>query len=146
MNTSRHLPWQRLLLLFTTCLLVLPPGSRGGAPTSAERPNFLLLIADDLNWRDLGCTGSPDVQSPHIDRLASEGMALRGMFASATTCSPARHALYTGLYPVRSGAYPNHTMVDEATRSLFTHLRAMGYRVGLQAKQHVHPAFASPET
>jgi N-sulfoglucosamine sulfohydrolase len=144
MNTSRHFHLQRLLLLFTTFLPILPRESRAGDLASTERPNFLLLIADDLNWRDLGCTGSPDVQSPHIDRLASEGMTLQGMFASATTCSPARHALYTGLYPVRSGAYPNHTMVDESTRSLFTHLRAMGYRVGLQAKQHVHPASSFP--
>ncbi len=38
---------------------------------AADRPNFLIIIADDLNWRDLGCTGSPDVKTPNIDRLAS---------------------------------------------------------------------------
>lgn len=114
----------------------------GGA--RAARPNFLLIIADDLNWRDLGCTGSPDVKSPHIDRLAREGMTLEGMFSPAPTCSPMRHALYTGLYPVRSGAYPNHTMVDPTTGSVFTYLKAMGYRVGLQAKTHVSPKSSFP--
>ena len=42
-------------------------------------------------------------------------MTLRGFFSSCATCSPLRHALYTGIYPVRSGAYPNHTMVDPGT-------------------------------
>ncbi len=114
------------------------------AAQPASRPNFLLIIADDLNWRDLGCTGSPDVKTPHIDRLAREGMTLRGMFTPAPTCSPLRHALYTGLYPIRSGAYPNHTMVDRPTRSIFNHLKTLGYRVGLQAKSHVSPPESFP--
>lgn len=114
------------------------------AATSSNRPNFLIIIGDDLNWRDLGCTGSPDVKTPHIDRLATEGMMLRGMFTPATTCSPLRHALYTGLHPIRSGAYPNHTMVDRTTRSLFGYLKDAGYRVGLQAKSHVSPPESFP--
>ena len=108
------------------------------------RPNFLLIIADDLNWRDLGCTGSPDVKTPHIDRLAEQSISLRAMFTPAPTCSPLRHALYTGLFPVRSGAYPNHTMVDRPTRSIFSHLKTLGYRVGLQAKSHVSPPESFP--
>lgn len=126
-----------LLILFT----LAPAATRAAAPA---RPNFLILIGDDLNWRDLGCTGSPDVKTPHIDRLAREGMALRAMFTPAPTCSPLRHALYTGLFPIRSGAYPNHTMVDRGTRSLFSHLKANGYRVGLQAKSHVSPPESFP--
>jgi len=116
------------------------------AATAAEpaRPNFLLIIADDLNGGDLGCMGSPDVKSPHIDRLASEGINLRRMFTPAPTCSPLRHALYTGLFPVRSGAYPNHTMAYDGTRSIFGHLRDRGYRVGLQNKSHVAPAASFP--
>jgi N-sulfoglucosamine sulfohydrolase len=109
-----------------------------------EKPNFLLIIADDLNWKDLGCMGNPDIKTPYIDKLASEGITLSGMYTPAPTCSPARHALYTGLYPVRSGAYPNHTMVDPTTQSIFTHLKDIGYRVGLQAKTHVSPAVSFP--
>ncbi|MDE0054909.1 MAG: sulfatase-like hydrolase/transferase, partial [Gammaproteobacteria bacterium] len=59
-------------------------------------------------------------------------------------CSPLRHALYTGLYPIRSGAYPNHTMVDPETRSVFHHLKGLGYRVGLLGKTHISPAVAFP--
>ena len=127
---------------------ILGAAVRAAAPAPAAppaaRPNFLLIVADDLHWRDLGCTGNPDVRTPNIDRLAAEGMTLRGMYTPAPTCSPTRHALYTGLYPVRSGAYPNHTMVDPGTRSLFTHLQERGYRVGLQAKTHVAPAVSFP--
>lgn len=132
---------RRAVLLLTVTAAALAGPSAGAA---ADRPNFLVILADDLNWRDLGCTGNPDVKTPHIDRLASQGMRLRGMFTPAPTCSPARHALYTGLFPVRSGAYPNHTMVDPGTRSVFTHLKAAGYRVGLQGKTHVAPREAFP--
>ncbi len=114
-----------------------------GAPAGAK-PNFLLIIADDLTWTDLGCTGSPDVKTPHIDRLSRESMSLRAMFTPAPTCSPLRHAVYTGLFPIRSGAYPNHTMVDKPTRSIFHHLQALGYRTGLQGKTHVQPAASFP--
>jgi N-sulfoglucosamine sulfohydrolase len=112
--------------------------------SAAERPNFLLIVADDLCWRDLGYQGHPDVSTPNIDKLAEEGMRLDGMFNPAATCSPTRHALYTGLYPIRSGAFPNHTRAYEGTNSIFTYLKAMGYRVALQNKSHVGPAKSFP--
>jgi len=128
----------RLILL---CSLVLAGALHGAG---AARPNFLIIIADDLHWRDLGVAGNTDVRTPRIDRLAREGVTLRGMFTPSPTCSPARHALYTGLYPVRSGAYPNHTMVDVGTKSVFTHLNAAGYRTALLGKQHIQPASSFP--
>ncbi len=130
-------PVARFLILLLCALSLLPV-------LAADRPNFLLLIADDLNWRDLGCVGNPDVKTPNIDRLAREGMALRGMFTPAPTCSPCRHALYTGLFPVRSGAYPNHTRAYDGTKSIFSHLKARGYRVGLLGKSHVGPPATFP--
>jgi N-sulfoglucosamine sulfohydrolase len=111
---------------------------------AAERPNFLVIIADDLCWRDLGYEGNAEVRTPHLDRLRTESMHLRGMFTPAPSCSPARHALYSGLFPVRSGAYPNHTRLFDGTKSLFTHLRDAGYRAALQNKEHVGPAASFP--
>ncbi len=108
------------------------------------RPNILLIIADDLCWRDLGFTGNDEVSTPHLDELAAEGMELRGMFTPATTCSPSRHALYTGLFCIRAGAYPNHTRAYDGTKSIFTHLKAAGYRVALQGKEHVGPRPSFP--
>ncbi len=111
---------------------------------AGPRPNFLLIVADDLCWRDLGYQGHPDVKTPNLDKLASEGMRLEGMFNPAATCSPTRHSLYTGLYPIRSGAYPNHTQVFDGTKSIFSFLKEMGYRVALQNKEHVGPAKSFP--
>jgi N-sulfoglucosamine sulfohydrolase len=116
----------------------------GSSIAAESRPNFMIIIADDLCWRDLGYEGSPDVKTPNLDQLRAESMHLRGMFNPATSCSPTRHALYTGLYPIRSGAYPNHTRVYDGTKSLFTHLKDAGYRVALQNKSHVGPAASFP--
>ena len=123
---------------FLLCVLL------GSSVAAESRPNFMIIIADDLCWRDLGYEGSPDVKTPNLDQLRAESMHLRGMFNPATSCSPTRHALYTGLYPIRSGAYPNHTRVYDGTKSLFTHLKDAGYRVALQNKSHVGPAASFP--
>ncbi len=111
---------------------------------AADRPNFLLIIADDLTWRDLGYEGNADVHTPNLDRLCQESMHLRGMFTPAPTCSPSRHALYTGLYSMRSGAYPNHTRVYDGTKSMFTFFKQAGYRVALQNKRHIGPVASFP--
>jgi N-sulfoglucosamine sulfohydrolase len=111
---------------------------------AAERPNFLIMIADDLNGRDLGCRGNPDVKTPNLDQFAEEGVTFTRMYNPAATCSPTRHALYTGLYNIRSGAFPNHTRVYDGTKSIFTHLKAMGYRVAIQGKTHVGPQASFP--
>lgn len=126
-----------ILHLLSLCLLCF-------AQAAETRPNFLIIIADDLCWRDLGYEGSPDVKTPNLDKLRSESMHLKGMFNPATSCSPTRHSLYTGLYPIRSGAYPNHTRVYDGTKSLFTHLKTAGYRVALQNKTHVGPDASFP--
>ena len=107
-------------------------------------PNFLLIVADDATWSDFGFTGNPDVKTPNLDRLASQGMQLTRMFTPATTCSPTRHALYTGLFPVRSGAYPNHAQARPGVRSMFGMLADAGYRVALQGKEHVAPRESFP--
>lgn len=115
-----------------------------GAERTPAKPSFLLIIADDATWRDFGFTGNRDVRTPNLDRLAQQGMQLTQMYTPATTCSPSRHALYTGLYCIRSGAYPNHTRVYDGTRSVFGYLKEHGYRVALQGKEHVGPKESFP--
>lgn len=131
------------VLLCAVASGVANSGSTAAVPVD-RRPNFLLIVADDATWRDFGFTGNSDVKTPHLDRLASEGRQLTRMFTPASTCSPTRHALYTGLHPIRSGAYPNHTHVDKGTKSLFTYLKQAGYRVALQGKEHVSPSASFP--
>ena len=118
-----------------------------GACRAAEvrkSPNLLLIVADDATWSDFGFTGNPDVQTPNLDRLASQGKQLTRMFTPAATCSPTRHALFTGLFPVRSGAYPNHAQARPGVRSMFSELADAGYRVALQGKEHVAPRESFP--
>jgi len=128
-----------LLLLVVTITHVALTREPDSADRGEARPNLLLILADDLTWRDLGFAGNAEVKTPHLDRLASQSMYLRHMFASAPMCTPVRSALYTGMYGVRSGAYPNHSRTHAGTRSIFTHLKERGYRTGLQIKQHVAP-------
>ncbi|MEM1062801.1 MAG: sulfatase-like hydrolase/transferase [Planctomycetota bacterium] len=111
---------------------------------AASRPNFLVIVADDLTWSDLGYEGNTQVQTQNVDSLRSESLHLTRMFTAASMCSPFRQALYTGLFPVRSGAYPNDIRAYKGTKSLFTHLNAAGYRTALQEKRHVGPAESFP--
>jgi N-sulfoglucosamine sulfohydrolase len=129
---SRQLSAAVALLLTITFANVSP---------AAERPNLVFVIADDCTHRDIGCYGG-QAHTPNIDRLATEGMRMTQCFQAAPMCSPTRHNIYTGLYPVKSGAYPNHTFVKEGVQSVVHYLKPLGYRVALSGKRHINP----PET
>jgi uncharacterized sulfatase len=126
-------------LLIATLIVCIATVGRG-----EERPNFLLIMSDDSTWSDFGFTDNPDVRTPHLDKLAEESIELTRMFTPAPCCSPTRNALFTGLFPVRSGAYPNHTVVKRGTRSVFHYLKDAGYRVGLIGKTHIGPPASYP--
>src|SRR5688572_16621695 len=68
-----------------------------------ERPNFIVILADDLGYSDLGCYGQTEIDSPHLDRMASEGRRFTDFYAAGPTCTPSRIGLLTGCYPVRAG-------------------------------------------
>ncbi len=68
---------------------------------AAERPNFVVVFIDDMGWADLSCFGNEDAQTPHIDRLAAEGLRFHQFYANSPICSPSRTALTTGQYPQR---------------------------------------------
>lgn len=68
-----------------------------------EKPNIIILFADDLGYGDLGCYGAQDVQTPNIDQLASEGLRFTDFQVASSVCSPSRAALLTGRYPMRNG-------------------------------------------
>lgn len=108
-----------------------------------NKPNFVFIIADDLTHRDLGCYGG-QAHTPNIDHLATEGMQFERCFQAAPMCSPTRHNIYTGLYPVKSGAYPNHTFAKDGTKSIVHYLKDLGYRVALSGKSHVSPKEVFP--
>lgn len=110
------------------------------AGKGSQHPNIVLMIADDCTFRDLQCYGSANSTTPNINRLAEEGMRFGNFFQATAMSSPTRHCLMTGLYPVRSGAYPNHTFAKPGTSSIVQYLGKEGYRVGLEGKRHISPA------
>ncbi len=109
----------------------------------SAQPSFLLIIADDCTYRDLGVYGG-QAKTPHLDKLAGEGMKFNRCFQAAPMCSPTRHNLYTGLYPVKSGAYPNHTMAYDWVKSIAHYLQGANYTTQLAGKSHVSPKSVFP--
>ncbi len=74
------------------------------APTrAASTPNVIIIMADDQGYQDLGCFGSPKIKTPHIDRMAKEGMRFTDFYSGASVCTPSRAALLTGCYASRVG-------------------------------------------
>ncbi len=118
--------------------LASPSESVADELNSATKPNFVFIIADDCTHRDLGCYGG-QAHTPNIDKLAKQGMQFKKCFQAAPMCSPTRHNIYTGLYPVKSGAYPNHTFAKTGTKSIVQYLQPHGYRVALSGKTHISP-------
>jgi len=78
-----------------------PQQLMGGS--SRNKPNFVLILIDDLGWMDAGCYGSKFYETPNIDRLAAEGMRFTDGYAACAVCSPTRAAVMTGRYPARLG-------------------------------------------
>src|SRR5690606_30487198 len=104
---------------------------------SPEKPNIIVIMADDLDSRQLSCYGGENLVTTHIDQLASQGMKFNSMIASEAMCIPTRASLFTGLYPVRHGAYQNHKPVYDQLKSIVHYLNDQGYRVGLTGKDHM---------
>ena len=121
------------------CFAMLLATTRG----HAQSPNFIFILADDCSYRDLELYGGP-AKTPNINRLAGSGLTFQRCYQAAPMCSPTRHALYTGLYPVRSGAYPNHAKAYENVKSIPHYLSGAGYRVGLAGKTHIAPLSVFP--
>jgi len=86
-----------IILSFALLSAVLLPAAE------SSKPNFIMILADDLGWGDLGCYGHPSIRTPNLDRMASEGMRFTDFYAAAEVCTPSRAALLTGRYPIRSG-------------------------------------------
>ncbi len=144
----------RFLLLAGAALAGLSPAC--GAVPAPARPNVVFILADDLGWRDLRCTGHPVHDTPNLDRLAKDGTRFTQGFAAAPICSASRAALLTGRSPARLGfefvtklptakrpaglplvgpPYPLNLPLSEVT--LAEVLGPAGYATGYFGKWHV---------
>jgi len=102
----------RCFFLIVSCLIFFEGCALSEAQT-ADQPNIVIVFADDLGYGDLGTYGHPTIMTPHLDRMAAEGMKFSQFYSAASVCTPSRAALLTGRLPVRSG------MASDARRVLF---------------------------
>jgi uncharacterized sulfatase len=124
-------------------LLSLCVGTFSG-DAAAQRPNFLIIMADDCTHNDLPVYGGKNAKTPNIDRLASQGLVFDRAYLTSAMCQPCRAELYTGLYPMRNGCAWNHSASRPGITSMPHHLSKLGYRVGLAGKVHVSPKSVFP--
>jgi len=122
---------------FVLLMLVACPLSRANSSPGQKRPNIIIIMADDLDSRQLSCYGGQNIQTKNIDALVDQGLKFNSIIASEAMCVPTRASLFTGLYPVKHGAYQNHKPVYGDLKSVVHYLNDAGYRVGLTGKDHV---------
>ncbi|MFF6775856.1 sulfatase-like hydrolase/transferase [Streptomyces sp. NPDC012637] len=115
---------------------------RAAAGRHSQRPNILFILGDDLGWADLSSYGSPHIRTPHLDRLARQGVRFTNAYSGSATCSPTRFSLYTGRYPGRTKGGLAEPIADKSVGLEPTHptlasrLRDAGYTTALIGKWH----------
>lgn len=109
-----------------------------------DRPNILVIIADDCTHNDLPLYGGENAKTPRIDAFAKEGLVFNKAYVSEAMCQPCRSEMYSGQHPVRNGAAWNHSGSRVDTKTLPHFMGDLGYRVGLAGKVHVTPKAVFP--
>jgi arylsulfatase A-like enzyme len=117
--------------------------------SSAQPPNVIFILADDMGWGDLSCYGNPRIKTPNLDRLAAEGSLFTQFYVNGSVCSPTRSAFMTGMFPARNRmhghlatpelnknrAMPN--FLDPARPTVARMMKAAGYRTAHFGKWHL---------
>ena len=129
----------RLLLLLSLLGVV-------GTSTAyaAEKPNVLIIMADDCTHTDLPLYGGQNAKTPNLDALAAQSLTFNKAYVSSAMCQPCRAELFTGKYPMQNGCAWNHSASRPDVTSMPHHLKTLGYRVGIAGKVHVKPDSVFP--
>ncbi|MBD0779635.1 sulfatase-like hydrolase/transferase [Maribacter sp. ANRC-HE7] len=113
-----------------------------------SQPNVVLILTDDQGYQDVGIFGSPNIETPHLDQMASEGMKLTNYYAAQAVCSASRAGLLTGCYPNRIGIHnalgPDNTHgINSSETTIAEMLKAQGYKTAIFGKWHLghYPEF-----
>lgn len=144
--------WCVAALLLVAAMLGTSPAKLSAADDggTAARPNFVVILCDDLGYGDLGCFGHPSIKTPHLDQLAAEGIRFTDCYAASPVCSASRAGLMTGRTPSRVGVYdwipPGHSMHLPANEvTIATLLKQAGYATCHVGKWHLNGKFNSSE-
>jgi arylsulfatase A len=136
-------------LLLAIAALLCCPGTASAADAD-EPPNFVIFLADDLGWGDLGCYGHERIKTPHLDRFASQGLRLTQCYSACSVCSPSRSAILTGRTPYRNGVFrwipaghECHLRTSEITIARL--LKERGYATCHSGKWHLNGRFNQPD-
>ena len=124
----------RILLL---CVLALPLRVYAANSVPAKSPNVLLVLCDDIRWNALSCMGHPHLKTPHIDKLASEGMLFENTFCTTSLCSPSRASILSGLYAHAHGVTNNFTEYPDDMGTFPVQLQGAGYETAYIGKYHM---------
>jgi arylsulfatase A-like enzyme len=119
------------------------------ATQAADKPNFLIILADDLGYRDVGFTGSKEIRTPNLDRLANNGLIFENGYVTHPYCGPSRAGLITGRYQARFGMeinvthspYDIHSGLPLEEKTFADRLKPAGYRTGIIGKWHLGAAY-----
>jgi arylsulfatase A-like enzyme len=130
MNQTRLFPFAILLLAPLAALQAAPPA----AP---PRPNILILLADDLGYGDVGCYGATKIQTPHMDRLAQEGVRFSDAHSVAAVCNPSRYSILSGTYLWHAKRKNDYSLYfHDGQVTLPGLLKSAGYRTAALGKWH----------
>ena len=123
---------------FVFAWLALPSiGHIETVAAQTRRPNVVVFIADDQGYGDLGCYGNKVINTPHVDRLAREGMRFEQAFLTISSCSPSRASILTGRYPHSTKAEDLHQPLPPDQQTVARYFKAAGYHCGAIGKWHL---------
>lgn len=132
MNFHKKFQWTSTALRFIALYFLLPMLFLNGFGR-----NFVIMIADDLAWNDLGCYGHPSIKTPNIDRIASEGLIFNNAFLTTSSCSPSRCSILTSRYPHNTEAGELHLPLPGNQVTLSKILKENGYYTAAAGKWHL---------